>query len=232
MTCNYKNSAGTDLDSLFYTNNGNAGAIGFTVSNGQDLGNRYTNASKLNQTIGYKNSAGTDIGYLRGNIAAPTISGLGISLYAGTTNGNHDYEGGSGESTYWVTCRGTNPVYKITFSTGNSPTSMSIKIQIYGDHIDHQTVYSAKDRSSALAGGCSAVSGHDASSTFGAYNNSWRDYHTYSWSSVSTTKYIAMAVRGVYNCETPLSVRVIVTVSNSAGSASATSGSITARNGC
>ncbi|MBQ7430952.1 MAG: hypothetical protein IJV29_15050, partial [Butyrivibrio sp.] len=75
MASNYKNSAGTDLDSIFLVNNSNAGAIGFTVSGGQDLGNRYSNAStKLNQTIGYKNSAGTDIGYLRSN-QTPTSSG-------------------------------------------------------------------------------------------------------------------------------------------------------------
>lgn len=75
MASNYKNSAGTDLDSLFLVNNSNAGAIGFKISDGADLGNRYSNAStKLNQTIGYKNSAGTDIGYLRSN-RSPMSSG-------------------------------------------------------------------------------------------------------------------------------------------------------------
>ena len=66
MTCNFKNSAGTDLDSLFWIESANAGGIGFKMSDGTDLGNRYSSKVKLNQTIGYKNSAGTDIGYLRG----------------------------------------------------------------------------------------------------------------------------------------------------------------------
>jgi hypothetical protein len=74
MASGFKNSAGTDLDSLFLTNNSNAGAIGFKVSGGQDLGNRYSNASpKLGQTTGYKNSAGTDLGNLRSN-KAPSVS--------------------------------------------------------------------------------------------------------------------------------------------------------------
>jgi hypothetical protein len=67
MSVNFFNSAGTDLDSLFYVNNGNAGGIGFINASGQDLGNRYTNASTLGYSVGYKNSAGTDLGYLRGN---------------------------------------------------------------------------------------------------------------------------------------------------------------------
>jgi hypothetical protein len=75
MASGFKNSAGTDLDSLFLTNNSNAGAIGFKVSGGQDLGNRYSNATpKLGQTTGYKNSAGTDLGNLRSN-KKPTSSG-------------------------------------------------------------------------------------------------------------------------------------------------------------
>lgn len=67
MSVNYFNSAGTDLDNLFYTNNGNAGAVGFIEASGQDLGNRYTNASTLGYNVGFVNSAGTDLGYLRGN---------------------------------------------------------------------------------------------------------------------------------------------------------------------
>jgi hypothetical protein len=73
MSVNFFNSAGTDLDSLFYVNNGNAGGIGFINAFGQDLGNRYTNASTLGYAVGYKNSAGTDLGYLRGNAVPPQI---------------------------------------------------------------------------------------------------------------------------------------------------------------
>ena len=56
MTCGFLNSAGTDLDSLFYTNNGNAGAIGFQCSNGQDLGNRFTNVNTLGYAVGSKSN--------------------------------------------------------------------------------------------------------------------------------------------------------------------------------
>lgn len=84
MTCGYQNSAGTDLDNLFYINNGNAGALGFQVSNGQDLGNRYSNLSALGYSVGYKNSAGTDLGYLRGSIASPAT--VSISQTYGISN--------------------------------------------------------------------------------------------------------------------------------------------------
>ena len=73
MSVNYFNSAGTDLDNLFYTNNGNAGAVGFIEASGQDLGNRYTSASTLGYAVGLVNSAGTDLGYLRGNYAAASM---------------------------------------------------------------------------------------------------------------------------------------------------------------
>lgn len=67
MASNFRNSAGTDLDNLFYVKNSNLGAIGFRISDGTDLGNRYTNGQVLGYNVGYKNSAGTDLGYLRGN---------------------------------------------------------------------------------------------------------------------------------------------------------------------
>lgn len=74
MTVNFKNSAGTDLDSLFYTDNSNGGVIGFLTSGGVDLGNKYTNKSTLGYNVGYKNSAGTDLGYLRGNATPPALN--------------------------------------------------------------------------------------------------------------------------------------------------------------
>lgn len=74
MSVNYFNSAGTDLDNLFYTNNGNAGAVGFIEASGQDLGNRYTNASTLGYNVGFVNSAGTDLGYLRGSAVPPGVN--------------------------------------------------------------------------------------------------------------------------------------------------------------
>lgn len=72
MASGYVNSAGTDLDNLFYTNNGNAGAVGYVTSSNQDLGNRYTNANTLGYSVGYQNSAGTDLGNLRGNFNPST----------------------------------------------------------------------------------------------------------------------------------------------------------------
>lgn len=67
MASNYLNSAGTDLDNVFYVDNSNAGALGFLTSDNQDLGNRYP-AGSLGVEVGYKTAAGTDIGYLRANI--------------------------------------------------------------------------------------------------------------------------------------------------------------------
>jgi hypothetical protein len=79
MTSNYKINSGTDLDSLFLINNQNAGAIGFTISDGTDLGNRYSNATpKLNQTTGFQNNAGTDLGYLRSNQAPASTGNLSL----------------------------------------------------------------------------------------------------------------------------------------------------------
>lgn len=91
MTCNYRNSAGTDLDSLFYIDNSNRGALGFQVSNGQDLGNRFTAMSTLGYNVEYKNNAGTDLGYLRGNLVPPnpssSTSGLTLTRHQRFENG-------------------------------------------------------------------------------------------------------------------------------------------------
>lgn len=90
MSVNFFNSAGTDLDNLFYTNNGNAGAVGFIETSGQDLGNRYTNASTLGYAVGLVNSAGTDLGYLRGNYVAASMQDRYDNL---TTYYNEEIEG-------------------------------------------------------------------------------------------------------------------------------------------
>lgn len=100
MASGFQNSAGTDLDSLFYTNNGNAGAIGFQISNGQDLGNRYTNANKLNYGVGFQNSAGTDLGYLRGNASTPVFSAHNATLNSLYNSGKTRCSHGSGEDAY------------------------------------------------------------------------------------------------------------------------------------
>jgi hypothetical protein len=92
MSVNFFNSAGTDLDNLFYTNNGNAGAVGFIEASGQDLGNRYTTVSTLGYAVGLVNSAGTDLGYLRGNYAAASMQDRYDNL---TTYYNGEIDNGS-----------------------------------------------------------------------------------------------------------------------------------------
>ena len=117
MASNFKNSAGTDLDSLFLVNNSNAGAIGFKMSDSTDLGNRYSNAStKLQQTIGYKNSAGTDIGYLRSNLSPTSSGSVTFDVYLGEVLEGEDY------------------VYYKWLKLKNSPVTIDgVKFTIYDD---------------------------------------------------------------------------------------------------
>lgn len=89
MSVNFFNSAGTDLDNLFYTNNGNAGAVGFLEPAGQDLGNRYTTASTLGYAVGLVNSAGTDLGYLRGSAVPPGINSYWANIGQLYVNDNY-----------------------------------------------------------------------------------------------------------------------------------------------
>lgn len=92
MSVNYFNSAGTDLDNLFYTNNGNAGDVGFIEASGQDLGNRYTNASTLGYNVGFVNSAGTDLGYLRGSAVPPGVNSYWANIGKLYVNKNSHYD--------------------------------------------------------------------------------------------------------------------------------------------
>lgn len=103
MSVNFFNSAGTDLDNLFYVNNPNAGGIGFINASGQDLGNRYTNASTLGYAVGFRNSAGTDLGYLRGNGVPAAITGHGASIVTtyGNINSKTDNTSG-GDNDYYI----------------------------------------------------------------------------------------------------------------------------------
>lgn len=102
MSVNYFNSAGTDLDNLFYINNGNAGAVGFIEASGQDLGNRYTNASTLGYGVGYVNSAGTDLGFLRGNAIPPHINSgwAAVGQTYINSNNSRDYDDGTDNQNY------------------------------------------------------------------------------------------------------------------------------------
>lgn len=92
MTVGFCNAAGTDLDSLFYTDNSNAGAVGFLEPAGQDLGNRYTTASTLGYAVGLVNSAGTDLGYLRGSGVPPGVNSYWANIGQLYVNYNSHYE--------------------------------------------------------------------------------------------------------------------------------------------
>lgn len=92
MTVGFCNAAGTDLDSLFYTDNSNAGAVGFLEPAGQDLGNRYTTASTLGYAVGLVNSAGTDLGYLRGSAVPPGVNSYWANIGKLYVNYNSHYE--------------------------------------------------------------------------------------------------------------------------------------------
>lgn len=142
MTCGYQNSAGTDLDNLFYINNGNAGALGFQVSNGQDLGNRYTNGSTLGYSVGYQNSAGTDLGYLRGNLTKPTVSSNSLKntvsktyTYTDCLSCIYDEDTPKGGSGCHSSCRSVSGYLTLTLNMSQSAAyTITIKISMYNNH--------------------------------------------------------------------------------------------------
>lgn len=103
MASNFLNSAGTDLDNVFFINNSNAGALGFQVSNGQDLGNRYPSGS-MGYNVGYQNNAGTDIGYLRSDCFVPVYTSHNVS-------GANTYSGKDGSCGYEKTCYDSDDGY-------------------------------------------------------------------------------------------------------------------------
>lgn len=110
---NYQNSAGTDLDNLFYTSNSNAGSLGYLDTNSVDLGNKYNNSATLGYGVGYLNSGGTDLGYLRGGEpTTPTLTNHAITkigIYRGKDpDGDTCY---SGETSYKCTYYGPIACY-------------------------------------------------------------------------------------------------------------------------
>lgn len=131
MTCNFKNSAGTDLDNLFYANYGNAGALGFKCSDGNDLGNRYISGS-LGYNVGYKNSAGTDIGYLRGNLVAPSGSATLNTTYTkkllATCDGYDPYAGLEGD---YVTVHGYLNTINLNISLSSTNGAPINSVDVY-----------------------------------------------------------------------------------------------------
>lgn len=146
MTCGYRNSAGTDLDSLFLVNNSNAGALGFITGGGQDLGNRFATGS-LGYNVGYKNSAGTDIGYLRSN-TPPYTHVLTVGHLAGSKKDLYGYIsndgvggispntiGGYGIHSLYVDLKRSNYRLRVRLN-GNCSSSMKIRI-IFDDIYDY-----------------------------------------------------------------------------------------------
>lgn len=158
MTCGFRNSAGTDLDSLFYINNGNAGALGFRCSNGQDLGNRYTNSATLGYSVGFRNSAGTDLGLLRGSVASPTavgVAGYGCNLLSSSLELQYSDEI-IGESsvtscTSWVAYLALQPYINLNSNPGGT-TYMRIMLSACGNDCKDATssfYYGFSDNTSA-----------------------------------------------------------------------------------
>lgn len=136
MTCNFRNSAGTDLDSLFTVNNGNAGAIGFKISDGTDLGNRFASGS-LGYNVGYKNSAGTDIGYLRGKVVAPSISGLSVSFINKQTSTGSQYDDTDED---WITTYKVNANLQINVTDANGLSMTSVVITLTTEDYAESTI--------------------------------------------------------------------------------------------
>ena len=142
MATNFTNSAGTDLDSLFYTDNGNGGAIGLLTSNSVDLGNKYTNKSTLGYNVGYANSAGTDIGYLRGSMTAPegtitlTRNSISSNNWSGkctcSCTGEGTCEGSASRG--W---RKTKFTYKINTSSVVSSVAIYLDVYLNGSYANN-----------------------------------------------------------------------------------------------
>lgn len=79
MASGYLTNSGADLDTLFYSSNTNAGALGYIDPMGRDLGNVYPSGS-LGYKVGYANREGTDIGYLRSSVQAPTLASRSVKI--------------------------------------------------------------------------------------------------------------------------------------------------------
>ena len=224
MASGYLNSAGTDLDNLFLVDNGNAGAIGFQVSNGQDLGNRFSAASTLGYNLGYKNSAGTDIGYLRGKMVAPTIS---FSYDKTWVKHQYDDDGDPESNLYWVIFQ-----LKITpklVVTNNQPLSnIRYQLQINWNYNSSYLLnYDFTTDTGVMP----------PNKNFSYYKNKYvsPDHNTHYWGTLvdwnSTNLNSLCCIAGETGSETDHSstrvrMRMIVTASNAVGSATITTPAI------
>lgn len=158
MTVGFCNAAGTDLDSLFYTDNSNAGAVGFLEPAGQDLGNRYTTASTLGYAVGLVNSAGTDLGYLRGNYAAASMQDRydNLTTYYNKENGIASTDGtwyrrdAYGFLNVGCTAYGTDCSWALAIQALNGNTGKSTKGDI--GYLDNSTANLRNTSSRTQAG--------------------------------------------------------------------------------
>lgn len=125
MTCNFRNSSGTDLDNIFYVNNSYAGTIGYKCSNGQDLGNRYPSGS-LGYSIGYKNSSGTDIGYLRCKLTAPSAT-CSLRLDTHSTYKSTDSYYGEGSGSVYCSFYGHRLKFIASYNVTNGQNVSSVQ---------------------------------------------------------------------------------------------------------
>jgi hypothetical protein len=130
MASNYYTDSGTDLDNIFSVTNSNAGALGFKVADGQDLGNRYP-AGSLGREVGFKIDNGTDIGYLRG--ASVSISG-NISATPSNTKGDHAIDewdqGESNSYNVWAWCEGVITANASGFADNQKITDITYTLQV------------------------------------------------------------------------------------------------------
>jgi hypothetical protein len=224
MAVNYKNSAGTDLDSLFYTDSSNGGAIGFLTSGGVDLGNKYTNKSTLGYNVGYKNSAGTDLGYLRGNLIKPSAS-VTLNKISGNFGTNYDYCE-VGEQTWNCSHRWLTNASSWNISSNGGPIStISVTLQAILRETTRAAINFANNtltipphlRGSMYTcanhyGGCNFYS--DSHYSLIVARNTWTDWQTLSNSSLSGN----FAMQGRAPWSNGFCIRIKAVLSNAAGS--------------
>lgn len=224
MASGFLNSAGTDLDNLFYIDNSNAGAIGFVTSDGQDLGNRYTAAATLGTNVGFTNSAGTDIGYLRGNLATPT--GTASGAVSSKTNSYWTSTDSDSEGSWTVYKIYTKAVYKTTVASSNGMPIASVK---YTVQVKSGTVHTADmtfNLNSTTVPG-NATAGSTDKADF-AVTKSWKDVVSYTGSAL-TFNFGFLFAENSYTTSTSRygwQIRIKVDISNAAGTSTIYTSSI------
>ncbi len=215
MASGYLNSAGTDLDNLFSNTSSNAGALGFLVSNGQDLGNRYSVGS-IGTNVGYKNSAGTDIGFLRGKVIAPTAS---ITL----TRTNHvDRE--KGVCTEWdgygEVCYTSTRDFSYTMNTN---VSVSNGQPVTNVQYIYQIKYPSDTGRYRAHIYLDALGGTKIVDNVSFPSNTWTTFYTSNSTSLSESRHFYFRFYGNWNGKGQYDTRIQVVVTNSAGSNTYTS---------